>query len=447
LLAHLPGDALVVVAGDHGEGLGEGGEEAHGLLLGDATLRVPLIVAGPGVAPAVVARPVSLVDVVPTLIARLGLPPDPSLDGADLFAPAARPGVFAETLYGAHHYGWAPLSALIGAEGRLVRGARDEEQGAVDEGMRSALGALSRAAPRWEAAPATLDLAAVEQLQALGYLGAATPAPGEGPAVDPRDGIRDLARIAALGGLTVAGQERALRVLLAEQPGFRDARFRLGLLLARTGRVEQGLSEIADLHRRAPDSTAATAAGDLSMQMGRMGDALSWYREALALDPRAAGARAGEVEALVGLGQLDEAEAQAQILLADAPDDARVLIARAWLGLAAGEPAARWVGPIDDLAGRRPWERGLLPLAARVHAEAGEADRAIELYREALRWQPWDLAARLALLALYREHGLRVDALKTLRPLLNLQPDEPRWRALEAELLAEMDARGRPSGG
>ena len=43
---------LVVIAGDHGEGLGDHGERTHGMLVYDSTLRVPLIVAGPGVAAA-----------------------------------------------------------------------------------------------------------------------------------------------------------------------------------------------------------------------------------------------------------------------------------------------------------------------------------------------------------------------------------------------------------
>src|SRR4029079_15960984 len=43
---------LIAVAGDHGEGLGDHGERTHGMLLYDSTLRVPLIVSGPGRPPA-----------------------------------------------------------------------------------------------------------------------------------------------------------------------------------------------------------------------------------------------------------------------------------------------------------------------------------------------------------------------------------------------------------
>ena len=60
---------LMVVTADHGEGLGEHREATHGLFLYDSTMRVPLIVAGPGVeAGQRVAGQVSLVDIQPTLL-------------------------------------------------------------------------------------------------------------------------------------------------------------------------------------------------------------------------------------------------------------------------------------------------------------------------------------------------------------------------------------------
>jgi arylsulfatase A-like enzyme len=68
---------LIVVVGDHGEGLMEHGELQHGMQLYNSTLHVPLIVAGPdfiqpGVRPAV---PVSHVDVAPTILCSLGIGP------------------------------------------------------------------------------------------------------------------------------------------------------------------------------------------------------------------------------------------------------------------------------------------------------------------------------------------------------------------------------------
>ena len=78
---------LVVVAGDHGESLGEHGESTHGLFVYEGALRVPLIVSWPGViGPRVVTPVVSLVDVAPTVTALAGLAP---LEGSGRPQPRA----------------------------------------------------------------------------------------------------------------------------------------------------------------------------------------------------------------------------------------------------------------------------------------------------------------------------------------------------------------------
>ena len=83
---------LVVYTADHGEGLGEHGEDTHSLLTYDATLHVPLVLSAPAALPRgrVIASPVSLVDVVPTVLSLLGLPREGALDGIDLTQPPPR---------------------------------------------------------------------------------------------------------------------------------------------------------------------------------------------------------------------------------------------------------------------------------------------------------------------------------------------------------------------
>ena len=67
------GTAAIVVAGDHGEGLGDHGEPQHGNLLYQSTMHVPLVVAGPGVAPGVGDAPVSTRRVFHTILDWAGL--------------------------------------------------------------------------------------------------------------------------------------------------------------------------------------------------------------------------------------------------------------------------------------------------------------------------------------------------------------------------------------
>lgn len=85
LAAHRPGATLIVTS-DHGEAFDEHGERYHGTNLHDEQLRVPLIMAAPDLKPTVVREPVQLVDVFPTLAAKLGIPWPHGVEGHDLGA-------------------------------------------------------------------------------------------------------------------------------------------------------------------------------------------------------------------------------------------------------------------------------------------------------------------------------------------------------------------------
>jgi arylsulfatase A-like enzyme len=82
----LESSTLVVVAGDHGESLGEHDYVGHGRFLHEEVLRVPLIFARPGVLPegTVVRTPVALLDLTPTLLSLLDLPRMTQSSGIDL---------------------------------------------------------------------------------------------------------------------------------------------------------------------------------------------------------------------------------------------------------------------------------------------------------------------------------------------------------------------------
>ena len=105
---------LVVVTADHGESLGEHGETTHGLFAYNATLAVPLIVNGPGLAPGEVDEPVAHADLMPTILDLLGSPIPGSLDGRSLVrAPARDRSIYFEALDASLTRGWAPLVGVI----------------------------------------------------------------------------------------------------------------------------------------------------------------------------------------------------------------------------------------------------------------------------------------------------------------------------------------------
>jgi arylsulfatase A-like enzyme len=102
------------------------------VLLYEATLHVPFLIAGPGVpAGRTVEERVATVDVVPTLLKLLGVMAAPETNGRDL-GPAMRgerlrpEPLYAESLYGRLNFRWSSLRSLTTGDWKLVQGSRSE---------------------------------------------------------------------------------------------------------------------------------------------------------------------------------------------------------------------------------------------------------------------------------------------------------------------------------
>jgi len=212
---------FVIVAGDHGEGLGDHGERTHGMLLYDSTLRVPLVVSAPGVAPKRWVRPVSLADIAPTILIAAGVAPPPTMHGRNLLTsppsppPSAPPSpsrggdggadLYAETEY-PHVAGWAPLAALTDGRWMAIRVGTSTElydlendpgeqhdvaaaQATTTAALAARIDLIHRAVST--ASSRTISAEAQERLRALGYVASSTlPADAAG-APNPATRIAD----------------------------------------------------------------------------------------------------------------------------------------------------------------------------------------------------------------------------------------------------------------
>ena len=138
-------NAIIVVTGDHGEGLGEHGEETHGLFLYDSTLHIPLILKTPlktsGAAhhAIVIDAEVRTTDILPTILSATGIAAPAGLNGESLFPlieptnieqtasaqPPSNRDLFGETDYPLR-WGWAPLRALRTGNAKLIEAPRPE---------------------------------------------------------------------------------------------------------------------------------------------------------------------------------------------------------------------------------------------------------------------------------------------------------------------------------
>jgi choline-sulfatase len=128
-------NAIIVVTGDHGEGLGEHGEETHGLFLYDSTLHIPLLLKMPAAAHrrTVIDAQVRTTDILPTILSETGIAAPPELNGASLLplipdaaqSQASNRALFGETDYPLR-WGWAPLRALRANNTKLIEAPRPE---------------------------------------------------------------------------------------------------------------------------------------------------------------------------------------------------------------------------------------------------------------------------------------------------------------------------------
>ncbi|PYX82713.1 MAG: hypothetical protein DMG70_14025 [Acidobacteria bacterium] len=111
-------NSLVVLASDHGESLGDHGEQKHGFFIYDSTLHVPLLIKVPRATPRVIGEDISLVDVMPTILQALQIPTPLTVQGRSLLSGSlGRPGsgssdVYAETFLPLLHFSWSQLRAL-----------------------------------------------------------------------------------------------------------------------------------------------------------------------------------------------------------------------------------------------------------------------------------------------------------------------------------------------
>lgn len=158
-------DAVLVVTSDHGEGFGEHGTMHHGRRLYDELLRVPLFVSGPGFpAGRVVDAPCSLLDVVPTALELVGLPPAAGLAGTSLLGlvagGAGAPALAEERRTGAETGGDddALLTAVRDARHKWVR-TLDLKSGTASEELYDLAADPGETTPRPDAALGTTSAA------------------------------------------------------------------------------------------------------------------------------------------------------------------------------------------------------------------------------------------------------------------------------------------------
>jgi len=391
--------AIVVLTGDHGEGLGDHGEEQHSILLYREALQVPLIVKLPGSLDGGrgVAAPAQLSDIFPTLTALLGLAAPKEVSGVsllDLEGKAPARVIYGETLYPRLQLGWSELHSVIDARYQYIFGPRPELYdlrgdpaerndlvGAEATVAARMAGELQRF-PRGNTRPSPVDAETMRRLASLGYIGGLqTGADTSASLPNPVDNLAYLERMRV--AWQDADQRRypeaiaALRAIVHENPGMIEVWTKLGEVYTDVGDDVQAAATYREALARSPIflPDLSVSLGEAELRLKRYGEAEEAARRALAGTP-------GKAEDLL-----------AQIALEQGRFD---------VALQHAEAAARGPNP-------QPTTELVL---AEVYLRSGDPARALALLDGAL-----SRARGVGLPALYNLDYLRGDALARLRRL------------------------------
>ena len=271
----LDDDTLVVVTGDHGEGLMEHGEQEHGFLVYQNTVDVPLIVYDPaGARGGRVEGRISLVDLMPTVLGRLGLTIPPRVQGRDLSsylaggafhapyaAGALRPDaggalhaperlLYSETVW-PEAYNCNALYCILDGRWKYIQSRKPElydlrcdggekdnlvaRDPALARRLQAGLEGFRKAMPAAADLPggssAAVDKETLQRLESLGYIGGGVVREQSGPDAgqeDPKDFVALFERCKTgfhlMGKRQYSQAEKILREVVARRPGLILAR-------------------------------------------------------------------------------------------------------------------------------------------------------------------------------------------------------------------------------
>ena len=381
--------SLIVLVGDHGEGLGEHGEKYHGFFIYDSTLRVPLIFKLPGAVGLQgrrLAGPLRTIDIVPTVLQVLGLTGKvraTEVQGRGAYsallgkASLADLAAQAEIFLPFYHFEWSPLVSLRRGRYKFIDAPRPElydtvadpgemrnlypEKTAIAAQLKELLRQdIARYTPKDAASemPRDVDPATVEKLASLGYLALSKGASGpqlDKELPDPKDRI-EVYELIREGTLAAQKEDldRAVRMLteaVRREPGSLVAHFQLGNVYRVAGSLEKAEGEFQRTLELRPDyALALRRLGEICLARKRYDEAEVAYRKVVAQSP-------DDLLAWFNLGGLyvikdrwDDAVAAFRKARELRPDDAKVqiVLARALLktgdldsALQAAEAAAK----------------------------------------------------------------------------------------------------------
>lgn len=450
---------LVVVVGDHGEGLGEHQERKHGKMVYNSTLRVPLLIRMPEViAPGRrITGSVSLVDLFPTILDAVRITHTAPNHSRSLFpaacgAPLEPRLCYSETDEPFHEAGWSPLRSLTTDSWKYIRAPRRELYDLIRDPAELQNLAMTRVAeadslehqltelekqmpPRHEA---SLQLSPREQrtLASLGYVanGQASTAIPHSALPDIKDmmvhfnELDDIHELLEAGSVDIAVEK--LQKLVVAAPDYEMAQVILGDALTRQKQFAAAVAQFQAILKRNPESEMAYShLGDALAAQGKFAEAVKNYQEALQRDPHSDGLQYNLGRTLAQMGRVREAIPHFEAALELDPGfaNAYVELGSALLREGRGDEA------LENYLTALKYNSQSLEAhlnAASVLAAGGQFVSAQQHLERAVRIAPQDANIHYSLGAVLAALGQPEQAARSLREALRLHPEHPAAREL-----------------
>jgi arylsulfatase A-like enzyme/Tfp pilus assembly protein PilF len=303
---------ILIIAGDHGEGLGEHKERTHSLFLYRATQHVPLLMRVPELKPRRIAGVVSLIDIAPTILEWSGIPVTSDMQGKSLIPliegkEKSSRVAYSESMFAELHYGWSPLRSVTTADYKFIEAPKAElydqktdtaevrnifnEKSNESSMLRNQLNQIIRTGTREASTkPQQVDFETEEKLKALGYIGSTVNATAESRKVDPKDRMDMLETISrahqALDAHNFTYVVESMNRVIAEDPNVVDAHFLLSAAYLSTGQKENGLKEMLATIALKPDHSQTLYNLGFYYQLdGNLAESEKWYLKLLKYSP------------------------------------------------------------------------------------------------------------------------------------------------------------------
>ncbi|HJR59070.1 MAG TPA: sulfatase-like hydrolase/transferase [Vicinamibacterales bacterium] len=423
---------IVAVIGDHGEALGDHGEEDHGIFLYEAVMKIPWLMRLPpssGVkADRIIAEQVRSIDLMPTLLELVGLRGGERLDGESLSglirgdARRDPPPSYSESWYPQLHFGWSRLRALRVGEWKYIDAPRPElydlrtdrgerknviaTRGSVAARMAADLEGIEKSFGAAAGAEAPQpDAETIARLRSLGYVGLAAPSSGSGRGPDPKDKILEMKEFRGL--LTRAGDDLAagrsdaailkLKRAVALNERAYDAHVMLGAAWQQKGDVEKAIGEFDAAALLNPVGAAPhLLAADAFLESGRLESAMARANKGAELEPASGDVASmrGRIYERAGRGPEALAEYQRAVALNGADTAARGRLVGVAMNMGRPEIAEPQLEILLQLKYQPSRTHFALGQIAQMR---GRKDEAAGHYRKAIELEPGFAPARKAL--------------------------------------------------